>query len=48
MFSFFCCLKPTDDKELVDTSVSINSLQDKGSFQDIVIVNPLDDDSSEE
>jgi hypothetical protein len=48
MFSFFCCLKPTDVKEIVDTPVSINPLQDKGSFQDIVIVNPLDDDSSDE
>lgn len=48
MFSFFCCLKPSDEKEIVDISFSVNQLQDKGSFQDIVIVNPLDDDSSEE
>ena len=48
MFSFFCCLKPSDEKELVDTPISINPLQDTNSFEDIVIVNPLDDDSSDE
>ena len=46
MFSLlFCCEKPKDEMELVETS---ENTVNKGSFQEMVVSNPIDDESSGE